>query len=111
MLAGFGDLKQRADMFIDLDTDPRVDPPARGTERATLATLDPWRGAVSLRWVVVHMVEEYAGTTATPTCCESGSTGGWASSGRRADGVESTALGARPDQGQVARPGFRPGPR
>jgi hypothetical protein len=60
MLAGFGDLKQRADMFIDLDTDPRVDPPARGTERATLATLDPWRGAVSLRWVVVHMVEEYA---------------------------------------------------
>jgi hypothetical protein len=21
---------------------------------------DPWRGAVSLRWVLVHMVEEYA---------------------------------------------------
>lgn len=23
-------------------------------------TLDPWRGAMSLRWVLVHMVEEYA---------------------------------------------------
>jgi len=21
---------------------------------------DPWRGAVSLRWVLIHMVEEYA---------------------------------------------------
>jgi hypothetical protein len=21
---------------------------------------DPWRGAISLRWVLVHMIEEYA---------------------------------------------------
>jgi hypothetical protein len=25
-----------------------------------LAAPEPWRGAVSLRWVLVHMVEEYA---------------------------------------------------
>jgi Protein of unknown function (DUF664). len=41
---------------------------------------EPYFGAVSLRWVLVHMVEEYPGTTATPTCCASGSTGRWASS-------------------------------
>ena len=41
---------------------------------------ESYRGAMSLRWVLVHMVEEYAGTTDTPTCCASGSTGRWASS-------------------------------
>jgi hypothetical protein len=56
-------------MFIDPDADPRTDPPTRVDERATVAAFlrwqrdtgnDPWRGAVSLRWVLLHMIEEYA---------------------------------------------------
>ena len=39
-------------MFTDPDTDPRVEPPTQGDERATLVGF--------LRWVLVHMVEEYA---------------------------------------------------
>jgi hypothetical protein len=77
------------DMFIDPAEDPRTDPPGQGSELATLTgfldwyrkTLelkcsgldaeapglelagkreDTWRGKLSLRWVLTHMVEEYA---------------------------------------------------
>ena len=41
-----------ADMFIDPDKDLRADPPSRGSERDTLLAF--------LRWVLMHMVEEYA---------------------------------------------------
>src|SRR5260221_7143356 len=34
---------RRADMFIELDTDPRADPPPRGDERATLVGFLRWQ--------------------------------------------------------------------
>jgi uncharacterized damage-inducible protein DinB len=43
MIAGMGNPEPRADMFIDLDADPRTDPPARGTERATLVGFLRWQ--------------------------------------------------------------------
>jgi hypothetical protein len=36
MLAGMSTASRRADNFVDLDDDPRADPPTRGDERATL---------------------------------------------------------------------------
>lgn len=36
MLAGMSSASRRADNFVDLDADPRADPPTRGDERATL---------------------------------------------------------------------------
>ncbi len=47
---------------------PDFDPVATGDERATLSDatdldvtgLEHWRGPLSLRWVLVHMIEEYA---------------------------------------------------
>ena len=43
---------RRADMFIDLEDDPREDRPRLGDERATLVE--------ALREVLVGMIEEYA---------------------------------------------------
>ena len=132
--SGADDPAVTIDMFVDLEQDPRTDPPGQGDERATLLGLvrhlagvergwfrrsmagedvpplystaadpdadftgavadpavvaeawqawraevawadrylaevpdldgtwtDPWRGPLSLRWVLVHMIEEYA---------------------------------------------------
>ena len=38
-----GGMSRRADMFIDLETDPRGDPPTRGDERATLEGFLRWQ--------------------------------------------------------------------
>jgi hypothetical protein len=85
-IADDGGMARFADMFIDPDADPdgdfdrAVPEPALVSEawdvwRAEVAFAerfvaeapdldiagnDPWRGEVSLRWVLVHMVEEYA---------------------------------------------------
>ena len=52
---------------------PRSSAPA-GSRRPHRTSTSPatrrkWGEDVTLRWVLVHMVEEYAGTTGTPTCC------------------------------------------
>jgi hypothetical protein len=38
-------MSRRADMFVDLDQDPRTEPPARGDERETLIGFLRWHRA------------------------------------------------------------------
>jgi uncharacterized damage-inducible protein DinB len=45
MIAGMSTASSRADMFIDLDADPRADPPPRADERATLVGFLRWQRA------------------------------------------------------------------
>ncbi|MFU8849673.1 DUF664 domain-containing protein [Micromonospora sp. SL1-18] len=52
---------------------------------------------ISLRELLVHMIEEYARTTATLTCCVSGSTAGWASSAGNGDRTDDRRNGRRYD--------------
>lgn len=43
MIEDMSDAQPRADMFLDLDADPRVDAPSRGDERATLVGFLRWQ--------------------------------------------------------------------
>ncbi len=52
MIAG---MERFAGMFTDPGNDPRTEPPTQGERGGPR-----WRGAMSLRWVLLHMVEEYA---------------------------------------------------
>jgi hypothetical protein len=66
-------------MFIDLKDHPRENGPTLGDERTTLVEAnDPLNqhgsggGPVSLRFVLVGLVEEHAAAWAMSTCCASG---------------------------------------
>ena len=73
---------------------------------ATAAAAD---GPISLRWIMIHMIEEYAAViTGMPICCVSGSTGPWGSERRRPIGPGERAAGEHLD-GASLRPAVAAG--